>query len=327
MRQACKRLRSGSTALAVSLALSCAAAGAPQPSLAMLQSLGPWPPAPQRDPSNHVSGQAQAIELGRRLFRDPRMSPVGYIACVSCHQPDRSFTDHKARAHGLADLPRNTPALTNLNQQRNFGWDGASDRLWLASMRPILDAREFGGSPASVLRMFERDPALAACYARVFRAWPQHDASRTVVNVGKALAAYVETLVTERTPFDAHRDALLRGDAATAGAYPALARRGLALFVGSAGCVACHGGPNFSDGQVHGQGAARLRTPSLRNVATSGPYLHDGRADTLGEAVRHAQPALAAADTEALTAFLQTLTDRHGERRPWRVDDGEPCSP
>jgi cytochrome c peroxidase len=65
--------------------------------------LGPWPVPVRADPSNRVSGQPLAIELGRRLFRDPRMSPVGYIACVTCHQPDRAFTDLKARAHGLAD--------------------------------------------------------------------------------------------------------------------------------------------------------------------------------------------------------------------------------
>ena len=91
--------------------------------------LGPWPPPTRVDPSNRVSGQALAIQLGRQLFRDPRMSPVGYIGCVTCHQPDRAFTDHKARAHGLADLPRNTPALFNLGQQRWFGWGGASDSL------------------------------------------------------------------------------------------------------------------------------------------------------------------------------------------------------
>ena len=99
--------------------------------------LGPWPPAPRRDPGNRASGRPMAIELGRQLFRDARMSPVGYIACVTCHQPDRAFTDLKPRAHGLADLPRNTPALANLGLQRWYGWGGASDSLWMASIRPM----------------------------------------------------------------------------------------------------------------------------------------------------------------------------------------------
>src|SRR6185295_14909252 len=120
----------------------------------------------------------------------------------------------------LADLPRNTPALANLSLQRWYGWGGASDSLWMASIKPILDAREFNGNS-------------------------------TLVNVGKALAAYVETLVTGRTPFDDFRDALARGDAPAAASYPAAALRGLKLFVGRAGCVGCHGGPNFSDGAFH----------------------------------------------------------------------------
>src|SRR5262252_2682541 len=245
---------------ACSLGLASAAAfAAPQlggPSLMQqtqqVIALGPWPPQLRRDPGNRVSGDAMAIELGRQLFRDPRMSPVGYIACVTCHQPDRAFTDVKARAHGLADLPRNTPALANLRLQHWYGWGGASDSLWMASIKPILDAREFNGNAALVTRLFAREPELAACYRRVFGVSPLHRPERTVVNVGKALAAYVETLVTGRTPFDDLRDALARGDAQQAiAAYPPAALRGLQLFVGRGGCVGCHSGANFSDGEFH----------------------------------------------------------------------------
>ncbi len=70
--------------------------------------------APTVDPGNRVSGNPAAIELGRRLFFDARLSRVGYIACVTCHQPDRAWGDGKARAHGLADVDRNTPMLANL---------------------------------------------------------------------------------------------------------------------------------------------------------------------------------------------------------------------
>lgn len=335
--------------------------------------LGPWPPAPRIDPGNRVSGQPAAIELGRHLFRDPRMSPVGYIACVTCHQPDRSFTDTLARAHGLADLPRNTPALANLNQQRWFGWGGSSDSLWMASIRPILDAREFGGSATSVTRLFARDAELAACYAQVFGVSPLSRPELTLVNVGKALAAYVETLTTGRTPFDEYRDALARGDVAASATYPGAARRGLQQFVGRAGCVECHRGPNFSDGEFHasvasganagglrlasdggrfddarslqasplnllgrhndqaGRGNAaatrrlqvheglrgQYRTASLRNVAVTAPYLHDGRVERLRDAVRHRDDNLSAQEVDDLVAFLATLTDRDAERRPW----------
>lgn len=333
-------------------------------------SLGPWPPPMRRDPGNRVSGQAKAIELGRRLFSDARMSPVGYIACVTCHQPDRSFTDNKARAHGLADLPRNTPALANVRLQRWLGWGGASDSLWMASIRPILDAREFDGSTASVAKLFVRDPELAACYRQVFKESPQARPERTLVNVGKALAAFQETLMTARTPFDDFRDALVRGDRAAAATYPAAAQRGLKLFVGPGGCIACHSGPNFSDGEFHrgappgdsavlglddggriddarrlkssalnllgahnddrsrGNGDAtralivndalrgRFRTPGLRNVAVTPPYLHNGSVERLQDAIAHAS-ALSARQIDDLAAFLASLSDTYGERRPW----------
>ena len=343
--------------------------------LAVVRSLGPWPARFQPDPSNRVSGQPLAIELGRRLFLDPRMSPIGYIACVTCHQPDRSFTDLKARAHGLADLPRNTMALANLRLQRWYGWGGSSDSLWMASLRPMLDAREFDSQPAIVARVYRRDEELALCYLAVFKTAPSGPAERVMVNTGKALAAYLETLVTERTAFDEFRDALEQGDAAASARYPAAARRGLKLFVGALGCVECHAGPNFSDGRFHRDptGAAlagadlgrysgvrewrgsrfnlsgayndnparaapmrtagidehtraAFRTPSLRNVAVTAPYLHDGRHDGLREASLHrwrgadatasaVQPPTAA-QADDLQAFLASLTDRHGARRP-----------
>ncbi len=121
-------------------------------------SFGPWPPPFARDPSNHASGNAAAIALGARLFFDARLSPIGYIACVSCHQPDRSWTDGKARAHGLADLPRNTPALANLRLQRWFGWGGGADSLWMASLRPLLDPREFDSGRHGDLQRLRASP-------------------------------------------------------------------------------------------------------------------------------------------------------------------------
>ncbi|HEU0203195.1 MAG TPA: cytochrome-c peroxidase, partial [Burkholderiaceae bacterium] len=193
---------------------------------ARVLALGPWPPALSPDPSNRVSGNAQAIVLGRRLFFDARMSAVGYIACVTCHQTDRAWTDNKARAHGMADVPRNTPTLANLRLQRWYGWAGGADSLWMQSILPILDPREIDSSPALVKRVFKRDPELACLYERVFHVKPEGADDVVLANVGKALAAFQETLLTGRTPFDAFRDALARHQA-HASPYPVAAQRGL----------------------------------------------------------------------------------------------------
>lgn len=289
--------------------------------LHQLRALGPWPPAFVPDPGNRVSGRPLAAELGRRLFNDPRMSPVGYVACVSCHQTDRAFTDRKARAHGLADLPHNTPTLFNVRLQRWFGWGGASDSLWLASLRPMLDAREFDSTPALVARIYQRDESLAACYRAVFGYAPGEPVERTMVDSAKALAAYLETLLTPRASFDDFRDALLRGDAARAAAYPGLAQRGLKLFIGPLGCVGCHAGANFSDGAFHRAGASKaLRAQGLSELRASrfnllGAYNDDAsRANATATHSAAAGPADAAVRTPGLRSVALTAPYRHDGR-------------
>ena len=124
--------------------------------------------------------------------------------------------------------------------------------------------------------------------------------------MGKALAAYQETLITGRTPFDDFRDALERRDASAMTRYPLAAQRGLQLFVGKGECITCHSGPQFSDSANFGG----FRVPALRNVALTAPYMHDGHAATLADAVRHHSEAkLTAGESEDLMAFLQSLTE------------------
>jgi cytochrome c peroxidase len=359
-------------------------------------SFGPWPPPATRDPGNRVSGHPAAIELGRQLFFDSRLSPVGYIGCVTCHQPDRAWGDGKARAHGLADVDRNTPMLANLRLARWYGWAGNSDSLWLASLRPILDSRELDSTPAHVRRVYVRVPELACWYTRAFGRAPddaRDDDTTVLVNTAKALAAFQETLVSGRTPFDAFRDALVQrggGDRAAAARYPAAAIRGLKFFIGRGNCVLCHHGPNFSNGEFHSTGVrhfigslattrradggrfegietattnpfnllskfnddasganaahtrgvvlapknwGEFRTPSLRNVAVTAPYMHNGSIETLRDVLKHYSEldeerlhadgekllrALKMTDAEIddLLAFLHTLTDRYGADRP-----------
>jgi cytochrome c peroxidase len=376
--------------LALAASVVCALGLAPSPAGAQLSQPawtpderarillhGPWPPPQRRDPSNPLSGDAFAIEFGRRLFHDPSLSANGYVACVGCHQTDRAFADGIARARGLAPLPRNTIALANLQQQRWFGWGGGADSLWMASLRPMLDAREMDVLPSRAVARFALSADLSCRYRVLFGRAPAHANDELLVNLAKAIAAYLETFITGRSAFDTFRDALARGDRVAMSAYPAAAQRGLRLFIGSGACSHCHSGPNFSDGAFHEDGvplqsaagkldagrdadlralrASRFnrhgpfsnsrpiadmqvrqpaaagqtlqrawRTPSLRNVTASAPYMHDGSLDTLDAVIsRHAMlptgmarmdgerllrpPALDAGERADVVAFLTSL--------------------
>ena len=222
---------------------------------------GPWPPPAQRDPSNRVSGNPAAIALGAALFRDPRLSGNGAIACATCHRADRGFADGLPKAHGLVTVDRNTPSIANAHLQRWYGWDGAGDSLWAQSLRPIVDPREMGSDFARLAATVRGDPDLVRGYRQAFGAPPSFDDEAVAVDVAKALAAFQETIVTGRTPFDDFRDALARGDRAAAARYPLAAQRGLAIFIGKGRCDVCHIGPRFSNGEFHDIGIPFFAAP------------------------------------------------------------------
>lgn len=296
---------------------------------------GPWPPKPRRDPSNRVSGKPEAIAFGEKLFFEPRLSGSGSVLCATCHAPFRAFQDAKARAFGLQEVDRNTPTLFNAGFYRWYGWDGGHDSLWSQSVRPLLDPREMNATPAHVAdmvrKLFRRE------YQAAFDREIPRENETVFVDAGKALAAFQETLVSRRTPFDEFRDALSRGEEAS---YPESAKRGLKLFVGKGNCSTCHFGPHFTNGEFadigvpffagrgrvdpgrHG-GIRRLkenpfnllgrynddasrsnetatrhvelqhrnfgefRVPSLRSVALTAPYMHNGSLATLSDVVKH----------------------------------------
>ena len=308
---------------------------APQERAAIL-ALGPWPPAPERDARNPASGRPAGIALGEALFHSARLSPTG-LRCASCHEPWRHFADGRVVAQGLLRGSRNTPSLLDVARHRHFGWDGARDDLAMQSLRPLEDPREMPASATQVATFLRGDAALSSRYAQVFGVPPGDDDARVRRDVGLALAAYVEPLASPRAPFDDWRDRLASdssgGEPAMSAAFPAAARRGLRLFVGRAGCAACHAGPTFSDDALHvslihslaapgqpddghpGGPANAFRTPGLRDVAATAPYLHDGSAGDLCEAVQpHAAdpgtvpPALSAAERSDLVAFLRALS-------------------
>jgi cytochrome c peroxidase len=269
---------------------------------------GPWPPAPQHDGTNRVSGNPEAIALGERLFFDPRLSGTGSVLCASCHVPFRNFQDARTKAFGLAEAERNTPTLLNVALYRRYGWDGGRETLWSQSLRPLLDAREMRSSAAHVAALIRS--RYAPDYGRAFAQAVPADDQQAFIDAGKALAAFQEKLISARTPFDEFRDALAGGDNTVVERYPPPAQRGAALFVGKGGCDGCHSGPAFTSATLGGSQRGAFRVPGLRNVALTAPYMHDGRIATLGELVRvHGSASLSAREQDDLVAFLQSLSD------------------
>ena len=208
---------------------------------------GPWPPTVRPDPGNRAVGRPAAVAFGRELFFDPALSIDGSRSCASCHLPARAFQDGQATAQGRAQGQRNTPSLLDVAQRRWLGWDGAHDSLWAASLAPLLDEREMAQRVDRLAATVRARPGWRAAYQAAFGAPMPADDERLVVDIAKALAAYQATLVSPRTPFDAFRDALDRGDAAAARRYPLAAQRGLRLFIGHGRCSVCHAGPAFTN--------------------------------------------------------------------------------
>ena len=233
---------------------------------------GPWPQPVLRDPSNRGSGHPDAIRLGRALFSDVRLSPKGDMACATCHQAGRALTDGRDRAQGRERLDRNTPGLWNVGLARWFGWDGGADSLWGFALQPLLNPLELASSPGHVAQLMRSDatyaclqrnafgPAVASTAARP-PVRPELANERVMVDVAKALAAFMETLQSGKSGFDELHDALARGDAVAAARYPDDARRGLRIFAGRGQCAVCHFGPNFSNGEFHEIGIPYLIAP------------------------------------------------------------------
>ena len=217
--------------------------------IAAIRQHGPWPPALRSDASNRVSGNSRAAEFGAQLFFESRLSTTGTISCASCHVPESGWSDGRAVAIGLQETERNTKSIVNARFNRWFGWSGASDSLWAASLRPLLDAREMGGAERHVAALVRTQPDLLCRYRLAYGTPPPADDETLFADIGKALAAFQESLVSSRTPFDDFRDALVRGDYKAAARYPVAAQRGLRLFIGAAKCNVCHLGPQFTNGE------------------------------------------------------------------------------
>ncbi len=282
---------------------------------AQIASHGPWPVPVEADRSNRVERHAAAVAWGRRLFHDPALSGDGRVSCASCHVPGLAFQDSQALPavrDGPAVAARNTPSLLDVAGQRWLGWDGAHDTLWAASRAPLLKAGEMGWTVSGLAARLRGDAGLSADYRRVFGSpWPADD-ERLVVDLSKALAAYQVTLRSSRTAFDDFRDALLRGDARGAAAYPLAAQRGLKLFLGRGRCGVCHAGPRFSNGEF-----ADIGVPFFVAGGVD-PGRHGGLQKAMGRAFNRLGPYsdAPATDPRAVPTRHLVLEHRHfGEFR------------
>ena len=208
------------------------------------------------------------------MFFDRRLSRDGSLACVSCHDPERALSDGRAIAVGVFGRKgrRNSPALINRGYGRSFFWDGRIATLEEQVLKPIEDPNEM-------------DLPLAEAAARV---------SLTPDEISRALASFVRSILSGDSPFDR----FINGDRT---ALSAEQQAGLQLFRGKANCTACHVGPNFTDERLHntgvawhdgkftdpGAGQGNFKTPTLREISRTAPYMHDGSIVTLEEVVEY----------------------------------------
>lgn len=275
-------------------------------------------PAPRVPAGNPMS--AAKVDLGRHLFYDPRLSGNGTISCSSCHLQERAFTDGRARSPGATGglTPRNAPGLANVAWNATYTWANPA----LVSLERQMEVPLFGDDPVEmgvtdgnrteILARLRAEPAYPALFRQSF---PDDAEPLTMANAIKAIAAFERGIVS----VDSRYDRYLEGKAALSDSET----RGMELFFGERGeCHHCHGSFNFNDQVAHarsrevetpfhntglynigGTGAfpypnrglfeftgapadmGAFRAPSLRNVAVTGPYMHDGSVATLAEVI------------------------------------------
>ncbi len=234
------------------------------------------------------------VTLGRTLFFDPRLSKSQEMACASCHDPDLAWADGRTVSFGLGRVPlsRNSPSLLNAGLFETLFWDGRAGSLEDQAQKVLLNEKEMGSSEALLK---ERISAHGG-YLKLFEA-AFGDSAVTLERVATALATFERTLVGGRSRFDV----FLKGQSE---ALSDEALLGLDLFRREARCINCHNGPLLSDGKLHNIGlsyfgrkyedlgryeitkevadSGKFRTPSLRNVSRTRPYMHNGLFDLEG---------------------------------------------
>ena len=277
------------------------------------QKSGPQAPADQ-EPITPVplppAAEPLKLSLGERLFADPRLSANGYRACISCHdtRTNGASANRLDKAIGGTELPLNTTTVFNASLSFRLNWEGSFRTLEAQAESSLENQRAMGRSIDEILGKLSADPEMRRQFGKAYGHGPDRG------SLLDAIATYEQSLLTPGSRFDRW----LGGDAA---ALSAEELHGYGLFK-SLGCISCHQGVNVGGNLFERHGIFHplaspkpeiLRVPSLRNVATTPPYFHDGSAPTLGEAVRKMATAqldrtLSEEQIEAIVAFLNTLT-------------------
>lgn len=297
---------------------------------------------PYPDENPYSSAKA---ELGRRLFFDPILSGAGTMNCASCHVPTQSWSDGRPRGVGEtgAEMKVRTPTLLDIAQIPILGWDGKFRDLEDVSFTPITSPNAMNLPEPVLIARLKRRPDYVRAFAAAFpdegaAAGPgRRGAKRAVTRrtIELALATFQRAIVSGQAPFDRW----VMGDET---AIDDRAKAGFALFNGKGQCAACHSGSSFTDGSFQDIGVGTgddigratffpnseplryaFKTPTLRDVAERGPYMHDGSLTTLEEVIDLydrggiARPSrspsirplgLTEAEKRDLIAFLKTLT-------------------
>jgi cytochrome c peroxidase len=272
---------------------------------ATAEPITPIPTPPPTDPLK--------VALGERLFADPRLSVDGRRACTSCHEVNTSGADANPRdmARDGSLLKFNTSSVFNAALNFRLNWKGDARTLEEQADVSLMNPDVMGDSVDKALARLKADPGVTQQFDDIYGHGPDHTA------LLDAIATYERSLLTPGSRFDRW----LGGDstAITAEEY-----HGYQLFK-SLGCISCHQGVNVGGNIYERSGIyhpvtdtrhSLLRVPSLRNVAVTAPYFHDGSVPTLNEAIRRMAKAqvdqvLPSAETDAIAAFLQTLTGLH----------------
>ena len=251
------------------------------------------PPLPD---NSQLKSSALIIELGKQLFFDPRLSVDRSISCATCHDPQKGWSNGERYATGIGGqvVPRSVPTVVNSVYVSDYFWDGRAGTLEEVVPQPIEHPSEMGLAMEEAAERLNRIEAYRSQFQQTFG----HDATRE--SLAETVAAFLRTLVAGNAPFDRYRAGDLE-------ALSPAARRGHDVFLFRTNCGMCHRGPLLTDGGFHNLGigmdepdpdpghapisgdeiydTGAFRTPSLRDLSRTGPYMHDGRFETLEEVV------------------------------------------